>query len=1173
MVASSPLAIQTQWPRPHSVSESEGASQLALNTQLPYNQPLSTTSSPTNTASDSEDNNSKRYNPSDKVPCPHPNCDTVLSKKALARHMSNKHDQHSDKKVAKQAQYRCQFCTENNTEKWVAWTGRPKHYRKWHPSAKPGTWPITEWYRPDYESHAYWRQDCSPGPGVAEENEPMDKPMTIPCNHSLETDHQPLSATTSPRNLASQSSQGASGEQKQDLDPPIQHSHQVQEKRQSPANLFKKPRLVVRAHNDGDNTLTSSNESIECQPYIAPVTASSPKHYAQVSQLHRAATDDAQPFPLVDWIKEIRTDTFKRSPILPIKWASSISKRQQAILDSHDTWLPPLAGKPLRPGSVPLDLLQRLTKKADDRATVQARAEPETGRDGYAEATTLVDLSKPQSPYQDPAPQSSPEDELDGHSEKATVEASQWSSSPPPPRLPPDSDAMTELYQPMKNKPQVDQVQLETIDEADSPSQIGQLEEPLDASGRQPSQERSGPEASSHPTTEHAHQVVADDAASYRPDAHPTSAADHSIEILADCLTEPQTVRAKPVTKVQVKDTPYPAKEIQKASKPNILPDDAPQSSFVGATYPDLPSTQPCKEPNQAQSVVFTEEAEARHSPPALRTLKRPINREGDEDGVSQTERASLNGKDAMSANTVTIDARASQSTNSTPVSFHEAVPARKRQKLEQKATVERPLNVRLSGYRQYDNQRMLDRRRFLRSISTSWTNAGPEDPETFLRHNNQAHAKTSSQASSPPVSAKHSNAAGSEGIDTSATNLSIHESHMPKTPVRRPGSRMSSFNVDMDDHCLASTFSTFQHAYPDYRGNQKSFRSALQLLLRLQSQPREPHPSMWDDFIFRKAQDYKQYLAECIDNDESAIEYQDYYYARVRRSERAKEVVTEDVLQNLAESARPDRMHVPGSRLRYSRSTSSFRVTNDVEMRDVRRPSAELIRDRQQTQETELPRTQDRPSLPAGVEDKRKKTDDCEIPETQAVPAEQRAPRPRHSLPSQPTVAQPAPEITRSAAKKRQSLPWDATRNNTVAESSRVPLQRITNNTSSTQCSKSSKVEEWLLTSRAAGAASPEIEAMELPTLERDTRKPTPSYRNEVSPLRLQANVVTAVADIARWIEPSVATPSGTPKFVRQPETKFSSFVANYAQLQSEKAFHSLPAKKRRIPINIYEW
>lgn len=992
---------------------------------------------------------------------------------------------------------------------------------------------------------------------------------------------QLLSTPPSPQTPALQLPQPASVDaallaaQPELLHPSTQQSPQAQDKRQSPVDLFKKPRLVLPAHNDGENSLTSSNESIECQPYIPPAAVTSPEHSSQVGQLHHGATDDPQPFPLVDWIKQIRKDTWKHSPILPIRWASSISQRQQAILHSHDTWLPPLAGKPRRPGSLPLHLLDRLTNRADDGAARQPRPHPEPAKDKSTEATALVHLPEPQSLSQHPAPQPAPDHDSDRDSDKATVEASQWSSSLPSPRVPPDSDPVTEPYQQVKNKPQVDEARLETIDEDHLASQLAQSEEQPDSFARQPPHEPAGPEASSHSNTEHGHEVGVNEAVTCRSDIRSNSVVDPSTETPAIRQPEPQTVRTTSVTKVQVKDTPYPLKDLHMAPPPTALPDDDPPSSFVGATYPELPPTRSrrdllTKNPVEAHSVVFTqsEELGARQPHPAPQSLEWPINNEDDRDGLNQIQRPPPNNEDAMNTNNLTTGAVPSRSVDRTPNSDHEAAPPRKRQKLE------RPSNIRLSEYQKYDNQRMLDRRKFLRSISTSWTNAGPEDSETFLRHNNQLPAKTSSQASSPPVSAKHSNAAASEGITTSATNLSIHDSHLLRTPARRPASRMSSFNVDIDNNHLVSTFSQFRHAYPDYPGNQKSFRSALQLLLRLQSQPREPHPSMWDDFIFRMAKDYKQYLVECIDDDESAIEYQDYYYTRVRRSERTREVVTEDVLLNLTENVRLDRLHVPSSRLRYSRSVSSFQVANDIEMSDAARPSTELIRAGQQAQARELPTMQDRPTSSARMAHRGKEMDEREIPETQAIPAEQTVQDSRQSPPPQPAIAQPAVAqaaavITKSAAKKRRSLPWDAAKTNTIAEPSRMPLQKISN-TSSTQSSTSSKVEQWLLTSRAVGAASPELEAMELPTLTQDARKSTPTHGNEVPPPRQSADVITAVADIT----PSIESPAArAPKLVRRPETRFTSFVANYAQLQSEKAFYSSSAKKKRVPINIYDW
>lgn len=936
----------------------------------------------------------------------------------------------------------------------------------------------------------------------------------------------------------------------------------AQEQRQSQAQLLRKPTLVSHDINNASDHPTSS---IECQPYVAPVEPLS-EDLGLISQLQRGA-DSPKPFPLVDWIREIRKDTFKQAPMLQVKWVKSIPKRQQAILDSDETWVPPLAGKPCRPGSVPLDLLQCLTKRADEKVTAPGPINPVVERDDHAKPANTVDLPKPQ-PCDRDSPSRSPRvDELDDEADNATMEASQWSSSPPQPRAPPDSDPITRPYQPTITKYQVNQGQLDTIEEAEDVSQNCLSTEQAEISRHNSQRKAHEPEEVSHLSTGGGPGLVAEDLNTYM-----NSGSQSSSERSAQQPPEPQTVRAKPVAKVQVKDTPYSPKENQHPSAA-VLPDDAPQSSFVGATYPDQ-STQPRKvllgnKSNDTQSIAHTNEVNVRHAPSTALPSKPSTNKADDTGEEIATDQPALNNGKISGFSVGIVEARSPELGG--VISDHEMAHARKRQKLDHKPTLERPSTSRVSFYQHYDNRRMLERRRAFRSMSESWTNAGPEDPEAFLRHNNQQQAKSNSQVSSPPVSAKHSTATGSEGINTSATNFSIHERQLPRTPAPRSGSRRASIYVDMESDRLASTFSTFQHAYPDYRGNRKSFRSALQLLIRLQSQPREPHPSMWDDFIFRMAQDYKQYLKECIENDESAIGYQEYYYTHVRRSQRTSEVVREDVLQNLIESTRLDRVHIQSSRLRHSRSASSFRNDGDIKISDATPMIAEVGRDRQKMQEHAVLGVHHPLQPPVEAQREIQCIDEHEIPETQAIPSVASARKPRQSLPSQPIGTQPAPQITKSAARKRRSLPWDAADETTISALSRLPLQKI-NNTTSTQSSASSKVEEWLLTSRAAGAASPELEAMDLTTAEQDARQKTPSRKNELPVISLPANAIAAI-EVTPSIEPANTVPSKTPKPVRQPETKFTLFVANYAQLQSERAFQSLSMKKRRVPINIYEW
>ncbi|KAK5943163.1 hypothetical protein PMZ80_004169 [Knufia obscura] len=971
------------------------------------------------------------------------------------------------------------------------------------------------------------------------------------------------------------------------VDTSILQANQPQEQRRSPSTLLKKPRLVDRGENVGNNNLTSSNESIECQPYIAPAQDSSPINGGLLSQPDRDGTEDAQPFPLVEWIKEIRKDTFKQRPMLPMRWARSISKKQQAILASDDTWLPPLAGKPTRPGSVPLDLLQRLTSRADTRASLRARTEEDIERKEHDKEATPVNLPQPGPSYDGPASQHSSLHEADdADDDEETIPASQWSSSPPRPRVPPDSDPVTEFYKTkIQENPEASHAQPEPVAEVDGPSQVGQPEEgpegvpervleevPEEQPEEQPTVARNdlhqlgGPEVVPVLAVEHAHSPV----------AQTTAAKDAPTDLTTQSQPEPQTVRSKFVAKVQVKDTTYPPKEFDKPPQSSILPSEAPQSSLVGATHPEIPYARPRKvffgnELGGDKTVVSVQGIDARHSPFSPRVLKRPLDchNGGNEDLTDgRVPLGNQGATDAMNTMNATVTRKPAVRT---PTSDHMTAPPHKRQKLGQSTTANLLLNKIPPDYQQHDNQRMLERRGFLRSISTGWTNAGPEDPEAFLQHNNRAQTKTSSRASSPPASARHSNLAGSEAMGTSATNLSVHESHMARTPARRLVSRRSSIYDSVEDDHLASTFSRFKHAYPNYRGNQKSFRSALQLLLRLQSQPREPHPSMWDDFIFRMAHDYKQYLVECIDDDQSAVEYQDYYYTRVRRSERSHEVITEDVLQNLVGHARSDQADVPYNRLRQSRSVSSFRVARDIAMKDAPLPPTRIRHEEQGASEQPKRKTDDQTTAPIGMDEKGQEVDEHEIPETQAmtVPPTSRS---RQSLPSQATRSQPEETITKSAAKKRQSLPWDTTRSNADKKSARTPLQKITNS-SSAPSATSSKVEKWLLSSRAAGVESPELEAIELPTPGHTSAKLASPVHNPMPALRLPMSAVTAAEHVTQSVESPAATSTTMPKPVRQAETKYRRFADNYAKLQPEKAFRALPIEKKRVPINIYEW
>jgi len=1029
----------------------------------------------------------------------------------------------------------------------------------------------------------------------------------IPYNNKIQDHGSPLYNSRTPQSKPQvlrditdeRSGQIRDGQQDGNLHAHLAIDDPQPEQRRSPPRSLKKPTLVGHRHTVEDEDLSSSDESVECQRYVAPDSGASPTSTRAPDQQNPCDTDAAQPFPLVEWIKQIRKDTFKPWPMLPIRWARTISKKQQAILDQDDAWLPPLAGRPLRPGSIPIDILQRLTDRADHPTTNSLATSIETAREEHARDSIQGSLPSPQMSRQDDASRSSVIGQTDRESDEGTDEFVPWSSSPPRPRMPPDSSPVTKASQLKTNgNPQTDVVRLDLIDEADSTLHIHQLENeqhdghlPLTTNQAEERQDLANEssqlvqdEDQQNPIREDTQGCIASEPTpslvtqlAQQSATHSTPAIDTSTRLPPQSQPELQTEGTKLIAKVQVKDTPYVPKEAQKIPQSTVLPYNAPPSSFVGATYPDLPSARSRRvffrnEPGETGSVVSTSAVDESKSHPALRPLTRIMHTNNGENYTQNEIQTPPEDEDVTAArSTLETDANPEPVAGST-ISDHDVAPPAKRQKLKQKPTRHRKSNEQVSVYQQFDKQRMLERRRFFTTRSVTCTNAGPDNTDALLRHNRRAQPKTASRASSPHTSARHTNVSCSEIGSTSATNLSIHKSYTPRTPAQKLSLRGSSININLESEHFGLGFSTFKNAYPEYRGNQKAFRSALLLLLRLQSQRREPHPSLWDDFIFRMAHDYKQYLGECMENSDSAVEYQDYYHTRVKRSERTKEIITEDVLQAFDEDVSLDGMDVRDSRPQQSRSVGRLRISNDVEMRDVPRPKSALVFETRDARRPESSKPTNQPEPSAGKKRKGQEKDQCEIPETQAMPAEPAALRSRHSLPSQPTRGRPATETVKSAIKKRRSLPWDASKSKSDATPSSIPLQGIAN-TSQSQNSTSSKVEKWLLTSRAAGAASPELEAMELPTPELNIHASALVGNRDVPPLCLKRNASAIAQEIVQSIESPANGPLRRLRVTHQPDTQFASFASNYAKLQSEKPFQLLSAEKRRVPINIYDW
>ena len=346
------------------------------------------------------------------------------------------------------------------------------------------------------------------------------------------------------------------------------------------------------------------------------------------------------------------------------------------------------------------------------------------------------------------------------------------------------------------------------------------------------------------------------------------------------------------------------------------------------------------------------------------------------------------------------------------------------------------------------------------------------------------------------------------------------------------------------DATSISQVLIKYRAAYPNYRGDQKSFVKAIHLLLELRSQDRELHPSLWDDFIHRFAEDYRVYLQNCSDDNENAMSYQAYYRDYVDDPMRSQKIVTMRSLQALLRGQGSFGSKTPSSARRSSRG-SNKQDDRDVVVRD------EEPHDLQDTVGSVAHRACATP----------------EIQETQPVTVyPQTAQRDAQTATEVPAAAlgeamERHEEMSNS--QKRRSLPWTL-HGPTNPTSPEQQLQQPLTVSSSARPRTKLRVEEWLWRSRAAGAASPELEVADLPVNKSalTSRDPvaTRSVHESVPPTTFREQVVESV---------EVSDGCASVK----PESVFSRFAKYHADLQDQNDCRSSAEQQRRIPIDIYTW
>lgn len=511
--------------------------------------------------------------------------------------------------------------------------------------------------------------------------------------------------------------------------------------------------------------------------------------------------------------------------------ACKISKQQLKILESDERWQPPLPGRDRRPGTVPIDLLNELTARADE-AVEHAESAPDP--DSVIQGQTGALLKEPPAPVDD----TSSADELG---------ESQWSLSPgreqPARLLPPDSSLPSPDSRKNDSGPyevSVNGVQSEEEDASDDPTATSHVSEPpqdgeIDASLHTQTEARLTRKS---PST---WKQQLNEERNAKPDMHQHissfAQSDHAL-----------------LRKILVSETPYPGKVIRVGPIAQVS-----QTARDLRPYPDpsfVPST-------------YLEGTPAKLHESRKRPNPHQPAQEIDEVHQHTLKRKAVDAEPTMSA---------------------------KRSKVERKDRGAQPCDPAFASVFQDIREY---RRQALQPLTKDFKEQNPARPSISV---------DSDRTTAQSVASEQSHV-------SKAVNGVIRPPHV-STPITVPSSRPTS--KDGLQRVVGTTsatssltgievpqqlFDKFVATYIDYQGSKLHFDSAISLLRQLRLSRNDPHPSLYDDFIWHQYHSYLPYALGSIGNP---LSYHAYYNQHIESPSHFAKVITAASLDQLCNS-KPD--------------------------------------------------------------------------------------------------------------------------------------------------------------------------------------------------------------------------------------------------------------------------
>ena len=512
-----------------------------------------------------------------------------------------------------------------------------------------------------------------------------------------------------------------------------------------------------------------------------------------------------------------------------------ISKTQSVLLDSDDSYYPPLAGRDQRPGTVPLKLLNSLTFHAGQVAFApneQQEAEANTAKLDRQTADTVPDAED--------------DENIDSIDSSQSVP---WSPTPEPVdvrvAMPPDSPRGSAAGE-VEDEAEIASIDEPVMLEAGNPTLSANNESSPAGSQASPRPDLSDLDEEEIQTTlTNDHQKKA---------RFPPSTKNQLTELLCTARQPDKSV----LDNIQVKRTPFPGMSLALA-RPAAFNSGSPQDQTesgnerIFSTYDDvalrqLPVLNIRRQPSHTRLSALPNSEATTQPAKGLTATKRRAS-----DGLA--------GRDGTKRTKVVSRGRHPDKVDPDYAQVLENSRARRSEELSR-------LN------KEQDQQQRRNSSSTASYISPAQLQRKPDLASV------EALRRTSKSDLAPTASTPITIPSDIESRAASAVRVAKSSS---RTTSARP--------------IIEEIYQRYKQAYSDYAGNLKSFDNACNLVRRFRIASKRPHPSLFDDFVFHHYHSYRQYLQQVAESSDDPLAYADFYDEFVDSPKHKLKILTNEAL------------------------------------------------------------------------------------------------------------------------------------------------------------------------------------------------------------------------------------------------------------------------------------